>query len=183
MIDVVCIGEVEEHALASAEAVLAGVLPTATRRLPALPRPAYALEPHRQQYNATLILRDLVARRAATGSTLIGVTGCDLAIPMLTFLFGQAQLNGPNALVSLARLRQEFYGLPENAELLAARLAKEMLHELGHTAGLTHCPDPACPMSLSTTISEVDRKGTQYCGRCAPLARHRWAHERHGELQ
>ena len=40
------------------------------------------------------------------------MTEGDLAIPTLTFVFGQAQLDGPVAVVSLARLRQEFYGLP-----------------------------------------------------------------------
>ena len=90
----------------------------------------------------------------------------DLAIPVLTFLFGQAQLDGPVALLSLCRLRQEFYGLPADEALLRERAAKETLHELGHTFGLTHCSDMRCSMSLSTDIALVDAKGGRYCPRC-----------------
>ena len=73
------------------------------------------------------------------------------------------------AIVSLARLRQEFYGLPPNAELLAARARKEVLHELGHTFGLVHCPEVDCTMSLSTNVRQLDLKGSGYCTDCRAL--------------
>ena len=94
------------------------------------------------------------------------MTEADLGIPMLTFLFGQAQLDGPIALISLCRLRQEFYGMPPDEALLHERIVKEMLHELGHTFGLTHCGDGNCAMSLSTHIEFVDAKSARYCARC-----------------
>ena len=74
-------------------------------------------------------------------SGILGVTDVDLAIPMLSFLFGQAQLDGRVAVVSLCRLHQEFYGLPADRGLLRERTVKEVLHELGHTFGLAHCSD------------------------------------------
>jgi len=85
---------------------------------------------------------------------------------MLSFLFGQAQLEGSVALISLCRLRQEFYGLPADDELLRERTVKETLHELGHTFGLTHCGEPKCVMSLATHIGLVDQKAERYCARC-----------------
>ena len=88
---------------------------------------------------------------------------------MLTFIFGQAQLGGRLALVSLARLRQEFYGLPSDRELLRERALKESLHELGHTFGLLHCREAACTMSLATGIRQLDAKGGGYCAGCAAL--------------
>ena len=73
----------------------------------------------------------------------------DLYIPVLTFVFGEAQLSDGGAVVSAHRLRQEFYGMPTDPELLHERLLKESLHELGHTYGLRHCPDYTCVMSSS----------------------------------
>ena len=94
---------------------------------------------------------------------------------MLSFLFGQAQLDGAAAIVSIARLRQEFYGLPGDEGLLLARARKEALHELGHTFGLVHCPDPLCAMSLSTSLPQVDAKRDEYCESCARQAGSRLA--------
>jgi archaemetzincin len=99
-------------------------------------------------------------------SRVLGVTDVDLAIPMLSFLFGQAQFDGPIAVVSLCRLHQEFYGLPPQDGLLRERAVKEVLHELGHTFGLVHCAETACVMSLATHIELVDIKAEQYCPRC-----------------
>jgi archaemetzincin len=101
----------------------------------------------------------------------------DLAIPMLTFLFGQAQFEGPVAVVSLCRLHQEFYGLPGQESLLRERTVKEVLHELGHTFGLVHCSDPRCAMSLATHIELVDAKAEQYCARCGLHLAQRFARE------
>jgi archaemetzincin len=108
-----------------------------------------------------------VARSAPRdASRILGVTDVDLAIPMLSFLFGQAQFDGPVAIVSLCRLHQEFYGLPAQEKLLRERTVKETLHELGHTFGLVHCSDPNCAMSLATHIELVDSKSERYCARC-----------------
>ena len=85
---------------------------------------------------------------------------------MLSFIFGQAQLNGQTALISLARLRQSFYSLPSNPSLLQDRICKEAIHELGHTFGLTHCLDIRCVMSLSTSIEHVDIKRDNFCTSC-----------------
>ena len=151
--------------------VLEAWFPFPTFRM-ALPLPAECLVASRQQYSSVELLRRLAAAAPRDTERILGVTEGDLSIPMLTFLFGQAQLDGKVALVSLCRLRQEFYQLPSDAGLLRERAVKEALHEMGHTFGLTHCPDAGCPMSLSTDIELVDAKGERYCPRCgAHLAR------------
>lgn len=141
------------------------------RRLPPLPDPVAAFDPARRQYNSALILRALVESCPPEAHRLVAVTERDLFIPMLSFVFGQAQLGGKVALVSFARLRQEFYGLPSARAVFAARARKEVLHEIGHTFGLTHCPTRACPMSLATGIAQVDEKGQSFCGPCAAQLR------------
>ncbi len=135
--------------------------------------PLFAYDDARSQYSAVAILHRLVEQCPADALRIVGITEGDLFIPMLSFVFGQAQLQGKAAVISCARLRQEFYGLPPRPALFHARLTKEILHETGHTFGLTHCKDPACVMSLATAITQVDRKGTAFCRGCTALIHER----------
>ena len=64
------------------------------------------------------------------------------------------------------------YGLPENEPLLRARLDTEAVHELGHTFGLLHCPEPTCVMHASTYVEGIDQKESRFCTACLPLVRH-----------
>jgi archaemetzincin len=98
------------------------------------------------------------------------VTDVDLYIPVLTFVFGEAQLGGRCALVSLHRLHEEFYGLPPSPELLRHRLVKESVHELGHVLGLRHCPDWRCVMASTHDVERIDLKGEEYCPSCLVAA-------------
>ena len=118
-----------------------------------------------------MILRDALERRPARATKLLVLTEHDLFIPMLSFVYGQAQLDGAVALMSLARLRQEFYGLPANRALFLWRVRKEALHEIGHAYGLTHCNETVCALRLSTNIQQLDLKGGDFCASCAILLR------------
>jgi archaemetzincin len=108
-----------------------------------------------------------------TPGKVLGVTSLDLFVPVLTFVFGEAQLNGTAALVSTFRLNETFYGFPPNEALLEERLIKEAVHELGHTFGLIHCRDFACVMHSSTSVEEIDVKGKEFCGSCRKILRER----------
>jgi len=94
------------------------------------------------------------------------VTSLDLYVPVLTFVFGEAQLEGRCALVSLHRLREEFYGLPASNDLLHERLTKEAVHELGHTFGLRHCHDWRCVMASAHGVERLDVKTAEFCPTC-----------------
>src|SRR5512143_3074924 len=97
---------------------------------------------------------------------LLGLTPHDLYIPTLTFVFGEAQLEGSCAIFSLNRLRQAFYGLPPGPRLLHERMIKEAVHELGHTLRLRHCDDYRCVMAPSHSVEWVDLKGSSFCPSC-----------------
>ena len=143
-----------------------------------LPDIEFAYDPARRQYRSIAVLEMLAATRPADARKLVGVTERDLFIPVLTFVFGQAQLSGEVAVVSLARLRQEFYGLPGSREIFLERVAKEALHETGHTFGLVHCAEVSCAMSLATNVRQIDRKQAGFCRSCEGLLRRRPREER-----
>jgi archaemetzincin len=164
-------GAVDGEALDVARASLAGRIGLPAERTTPLAPPTYAYDAERRQFSSTLIMREGLAHFPAGAEKLLVVTEADIFIPMLSFVYGQAQLDGPVAVLSLARLRQEFYGLPANRSLLLVRVAKEALHEVGHTFGLTHCMDPGCAMSLATNIRQLDAKGRDFCASCAILIR------------
>jgi archaemetzincin len=171
------IGNVPAHALEWIESATSEWFPLPIRRLPALDIPAGAYDGKRGQYHSVEIMKMLAQTVPQDAARVLGITDVDLAIPMLSFLFGQAQFDGPVALVSLCRLRQEFYGLPAQESLLRERTVKEVLHELGHTFGLVHCSESTCAMSLATHIEFVDAKQEQYCTRCGLQLVERFARE------
>jgi archaemetzincin len=95
----------------------------------------------------------------------------DLYVSQLNFVFGEAAVDGRISIISLYRLRPEYYGTPQNGELLTERAVKEAIHELGHTFGLHHCPDPRCVMCFSNSIADTDRKSAGFRGECAEQLR------------
>ncbi len=136
-----------------------------------LPPIDFAFDPGRGQYASIRVMEMLLRRSPGDGGRLLAVTTRDLFIPVLTFIFGHAQLGGRVGVVSLARLRQEFYGLPPDPEILLTRAAKEAVHETGHLFGLVHCADRACAMSLSTGVLQIDSKAAHLCPPCAARIR------------
>lgn len=126
----------------------------------------FAMHSERQQYHSSEILAKMQPYLSARCWRLLGVTELDLYIPILTFVFGEAQLRGSSALVSYHRLRQQFYGLEEDADMLANRLLIESVHELGHTLGLTHCQDYSCAMAPAHAVEWIDIKDSGFCEDC-----------------
>jgi len=161
------VATVAEEELIVAQRFLDERLGPGTRRLAPLALPPEALDTARGQHDAPTILRAALAACPADADRVLVIAEQDLFIPMLTFIFGQAQLDGTAALVSVARLHQEFYGLPPRRDLARERLRKEILHELGHTFGLTHCADSRCAMALSINIAGIDAKRDELCRDCA----------------
>jgi archaemetzincin len=127
------------------------------------------LNAHRNQYSSSAIIERLEQYRPAADSRVLAVTGLDLYIPILTFVFGEARLNGRCAVVSSYRLDNKFYGLPDDPALLQERLLKEAIHELGHTYGLFHCHNPECVMKSSTYVEEIDFKSSRFCDKCRDI--------------
>jgi len=129
----------------------------------ALPVPRVTYNPRRDQYYSPSILALL---HPEPGKLLLGVCDFDLYAPGLNFVFGQADIRLGVAIISITRLRQEFYHLPPDEGLLKLRAVKEAVHEVGHLLGLDHCPDRSCVMAFSNSLSDTDRKGSDLCPSC-----------------
>ncbi len=128
--------------------------------------PQLTYDASRGQYDSNMLLGQLLSDPSEDAMRILGVTSVDLFIPVLTYVFGEAQLGGRAAVISTNRLRSEKYGLPPDPEALISRLEKEAVHELGHTFGLFHCSHPACVMHASTYVEEIDPKGASFCAAC-----------------
>ncbi len=124
-------------------------------------------DPVREQYNSTEILKHFIFNHPAEPEEKVClIVPYDLFIPILTFVFGEAHLNGNYCIVSLYRLKESFYGKECDEELFKDRLLKEIVHELGHTFGLTHCIDNKCVMFNSYNIDDTDGKSIYFCDSC-----------------
>lgn len=123
-------------------------------------------DPLRNQYNSSYLLAQLINNPPEDAGRILGVCDFDLFIPILTFVFGEAQLEGIGAIVSTYRLRNEFYGGQSDHHILVERLLKEATHELGHTFNLYHCHNPGCVMTNSTYVEDIDDKSVMFCKDC-----------------
>jgi archaemetzincin len=150
-------GAVQREELNDLAAALAerGMLVSIAKEQP-IPRAAF--KPARQQYRGNDFLN---AARAVPGARVLVVTDCDLYADDLNFIFGLADFWGKCAAISLFRLHAA-----ADREQFRRRAAKEAVHELGHTFGLSHCANPRCVMHFSNSLDDTDRKGPDWCEAC-----------------
>ncbi len=150
------VGEVEEDVLRDLSHKLEGG-GFQVMFLPRLEVPVTAYNKRRRQYRAPGFLE---LARGQKGDSVLAITGVDLYDKPLNFVFGQAEMGGKAAVVSLHRLRSP------DRDLFLQRALKEVVHELGHTNGLEHCPDKGCVMHFSNTLEDTDLKGPGFCSNC-----------------
>lgn len=120
----------------------------------------------RRQYNGTMLLHKIDSGFASGSDKIVGLFNVDLFIPILTYIFGQAFLNGRTGIVSVFRFSNERYGIKTDDDILFNRFRKEVIHELGHMFGLIHCYDTTCVMRSGTYVEDIDQKSHNLCINC-----------------
>lgn len=169
-IAVLSIGKVDPVAIAGIQEDLSVVFANTKTTLMAktLPLPEEAYNKTRKQHRSDIILSAvrIEAQTPSSFERVLGIVNVDLFVPRLNFVFGEAEYAGVVAVISLWRLRPEFYGKSPDNQVLVKRGTKEAVHELGHTLGLKHCPNPFCVMYFSSSIFETDRKQSLFCNKC-----------------
>jgi len=139
-----------------------------TEIVPLLKDVNFALDPVRNQFHSTSILEKLDRLSPINSMKVVGIVMVDLFIPILTHVYGEAQLGGKACIVSTYRLN-EGLSLTNSVHIYHNRITKEVIHELGHTFNLRHCPDNFCIMHYCRTVKDVDGKSDQLCRYCKTL--------------
>ena len=162
------IGDFSSVPLATVRNHISDIFGCSTQIMPITKDIAFAFDPKRHQYLSTAILETVTDSIPPEALKLLALTGEDLFIPILTYVYGEAQLGGKACIISTFRLQEDLS--PVNPlDALVTRVAKEAVHELGHTFNLRHCKDPVCIMHYCRSIGDVDRKSDQLCRYCRIL--------------
>ncbi|MCF8091460.1 MAG: archaemetzincin family Zn-dependent metalloprotease [Desulfotignum sp.] len=159
------VGDIAEDISGAVADKVAKVFNTEVRITPLLPDIAFAYDVDRHQYWSTRVLDELEKTAPDHCLKVVAITKNDLFIPILTHVYGEAQLGGKAAVVSIFRLNT---GLDAAGTAgFTDRIVKEAIHELGHTFDLRHCDDPLCIMHYCRKIADVDRKLNRFCRYCS----------------
>lgn len=126
------------------------------------------LNSNRNQYNASILLQNFAntVESSLSADYFLGVTDADLYVPELNYVFGLASPSIRAGVISLNRLKPEYFGGRPDAALYVDRAVKEAVHELGHVFGLSHDRNPDCVMFFSNSIADTDRKSSEFCSLC-----------------
>ena len=163
------LGPIDPEILRRLRTAIAKILSLPVRVLRPKPLPPHAYQVVRHQYHSTQLLEYLLAENNSEAFRILGVTAVDLYIPIFTFVFGEAQLDGRAAIISLARPRGDIDGVMPPRQVYLRRLIQLSLHELGHTFGLGHCRQDACLMGFSANLEKLDLKKLAFCEYCHVL--------------
>ncbi|MBU0544003.1 MAG: archaemetzincin family Zn-dependent metalloprotease [Proteobacteria bacterium] len=136
--------------------------------IPVLEDVDFAHDTGRNQYYSTSILKQLEKLAPSFAIKIIAITKVDLFVPILTHVYGEAQLGGRACVVSTYRLKDQISAQQREAVFMQ-RIVKEAIHELGHTFNLRHCKEHVCIMHYCRTELDVDRKSDQLCRYCKIL--------------
>jgi len=180
LIRLIPVGEVPAQIV---EAILAAVpeaVGAKVRLMPGMDLPGTAFNNFRRQYDAEKVLSMLSVNSAAKfidhSIPSLFVTDVDMYYTSLSFVFGLEDPGTSSAIISIARLRPEFYDRHPNPTVLLDRAVKEAVHEIGHYLGFDHCKHIWCVMSFSPSVSDVDKKARDFCKDCRIRAAMRGVH-------
>ncbi len=161
------IGEMNNDLIHLLEAEISHKFGYSTEIRPLIDNVDFAFDENRNQYNSTTILEKLETLSPSGAVKTFALTNKDLFIPILTYVYGEAQLNGRTSVISTNRLYEGISAADQEAFFL--RIRKEAIHELGHTFNLRHCKDSTCIMHYSRSTKDVDKKTDNFCRYCKIL--------------
>jgi archaemetzincin len=159
LLDLIPLGPIDPLILSIVAAHIQSLMGLPTDIVSERPRPDYAFLETRGQYDAAKIITQLFNETGGAYFKL-GLIASDLCIPILTYVYGESQLGGRIAVVSINRLRDR------DMHIAFERVAKISLHEVGHLLGLEHCLTSGCLMRFSKQLDQLDELPMQVCPAC-----------------
>jgi predicted Zn-dependent protease len=112
------------------------------------------------------VLKTVGAPGTGPADTLVFVTDVDLFTPSTESVLDEIDRAHRAALVSVRRLREVFYKRKADPGRQRGRLVKAILRAVGKARGLADCSDPACALSPTGALADLDRKAERYCSPC-----------------
>jgi len=120
----------------------------------------------RNQYYASIILAKLERLKANSKELVLGICEEDIYLPDEAQVLGFSDAVLGTATVSLYKIRQEFYGLPEDEMKVFSRLYKQSIHQLAHLFNISSCRNPKCVNYFSQEMFDIDNKNETFCDIC-----------------
>ncbi|MBU5574875.1 MAG: archaemetzincin family Zn-dependent metalloprotease [Candidatus Aenigmatarchaeota archaeon] len=169
-IRIIPIGNIPRKILEALSTELSEILNSRVKILDSVKVPHDAYNHWRKQYDAKKIIQNLSelsqTKFIDKSMPLLYVIDEDIYFSGLNFIFGLEDPIQGACIISITRLRNEFYDLKPNLSILIERSVKEAIHELGHFMGLEHCSHPFCVMCFSPSVGDIDRKQKDFCRDC-----------------
>lgn len=159
------LGVVDDIAVSVAAAHIQMVFKLPVDVEPGLECPEYTVLQARCQYNAAGLV-EFLAKGLTRHTLRLGLTGEDISLPFLTYVYGEAQIGGKAGVISTCRLGMTKKGAAVKKSKMYERLAKVSVHETGHLLGLLHCSRPECVMNFSAGLDHLDRLTLAFCSGC-----------------
>ena len=104
------LGEVDKEILSYLQSELEKVFEREVKLVDNLEHPDYAYNPKRDQYHSSEILEKMKRKKFEGCNRVLGIGDIDMYVPSLNFVFGEADFYDRVAVISLTRLKQEYYG-------------------------------------------------------------------------
>ncbi len=169
LIRVIPVGKIEEKILKAIETEISGIYELRVKILPRIELTQDEFNLWRKQYDAEKIIERLgrgMGKHIDQAIPCIGIIEEDIYYNGLNFVFALEEPLEGVGIVSIFRLKEEFYGNAPDFSKLIDRTLKEILHVLGHILGLDHCNNEKCVMSFSPSVAHIDSKGMRFCDSC-----------------
>lgn len=130
-----------------------------------LPLPSIAYEPTRKRYWADKLIEYLNSIKSSIYNKVIGITCKDIADNDNWGIIGLGENPGIGCVISTYRLRTP------NPIFYQNRILNSVIHELGHTHGLSHCNTESCLMQgcKNGKMNKSDNFTPYMCDVCKKL--------------
>lgn len=120
----------------------------------------------RNQHYASIILQKLERVKVNSKEQIVAVCEEDIYLPDEPYVLAHFDVVSGTAVISLNKIRQEFYGLPEDETKVYDRLFKLAVQQVAYMSEIPGCRNPVCINYYSVNMMDIDNRGSKLCDIC-----------------